>query len=138
MQSKDIPDGAITESSVLQNSPQYKGYQARLHNSGAWITDKNDVSPWIQVKFSHRKAVTMISTQGYTGFIKEFFLSYSDDGLQWTRYNDSQGRDKVSNIYYLLSMDSFIFFHHVCSCPISHFYLNLLGGLPTKVVEVHI
>lgn len=127
MQSRDVPDQAITESSVLQNSPQYKGKQARLHNNGAWIAGKNDGSQWIQVKFSHRKAVTMISTQGHQGFIKEFFLLYSDDGLQWTKYKDSQGNDKVSNIYTIHSAWIHLyFFHYVCSCAISHFYLCLL------------
>ena len=99
MQSRDIPAKAITESSVLHNSPQYNGPQARLHNSGAWISARNDGTQWIQVKFAHHKAITMISTQGYNGFIKEFFLLYSDDGLQWKTYNDSQGNDKACNTH---------------------------------------
>jgi hypothetical protein len=93
MQNRDIPNKDITQSSV--SSPQYSGYQARLNNSGAWLALKNDGLQWIQVKFAHRKAVTMISTQGYNGYIKEFYLSYSDDGVQWNKYKDSQGNDKV-------------------------------------------
>lgn len=86
LQSHIIPNQAIQQSSIHQKNPQYSGYQARLQNSGAWIAATTDTNAWIQVKFPQRYTVSAIATQGYSGFIKQYTLSASDDGVNWKPY----------------------------------------------------
>lgn len=89
MENNGIPNQDITQSSILQNNPQYSGFQARLQNSGAWIASQSDLNSWIRVKLPQYYTISAIGTQGYNGFIKQYTLSYSDDGANWSDYTDS-------------------------------------------------
>lgn len=86
LQSGVIPNDDITQSSIRQNNPQYSGFQARLQNSGSWIAGSKDSKAWIQVKLPQHYTLSAVATQGFTGFIKQYTLSYSDDGVNWNDY----------------------------------------------------
>jgi len=87
MESKSIPNSDITQSTIMQNNPQYSGYQARLQNSGSWVASSSDPNAWIRFKLPQYYTVSAIATQGYNGFVKQYTLSYSDDGANWNDYS---------------------------------------------------
>ena len=94
-----IPDSDITASSELdQNS---KAYHARLGYTKAWVPGSNDKHPWIQVNLQYRRNITAITTQGFqplSSYVKSYYVSYGDDGVNWMNYT-VQGTIKVRIIY---------------------------------------
>ena len=95
-----IPDKDITASSELDSDSSASN--ARLGNTKAWIPRSNDQHPWIQVNLQYRRNLTAIVTQGFNGsFVKSYYVSYGDDGNNWTNYT-VQGTIRVNKKYMLL------------------------------------
>ncbi|XP_022804806.1 lactadherin-like [Stylophora pistillata] len=88
-----IPDKDITASSA-QNSDSLP-HHARLSNSKAWVPDKKDRNPWIQVDLQYSRNITAIATQGFSGsYVTRYYVSFSSDGNNWNNYTE-QGKVKV-------------------------------------------
>ncbi|XP_052027784.1 coagulation factor VIII isoform X7 [Apodemus sylvaticus] len=94
MESKVISDTQITASSYFTNMfATWSPSQARLHLQGrtnAWRPQVNDPKEWLQVDLQKTMKVTGIITQGVKSlftsmFVKEFFISSSQDGHHWTQ-----------------------------------------------------
>ena len=89
MQSKLIPDSAITASSTLAPATLlYAPGNARLHYTGeaghygGWIPAVSDHRQWLQINFGRDTQVTGIATQGfYHGlyYVKSYTLQYTDN-----------------------------------------------------------
>ncbi|EDO30497.1 predicted protein, partial [Nematostella vectensis] len=92
MESGAILDQQIAASSML--APQYAGTKARLNYVGAWYALKTDNQPWIQVDLRRRTAITKLAIQGYSAFVGEFYLSYTDDITNWSNYTEA-GTTKI-------------------------------------------
>ncbi|CAO2621092.1 Coagulation factor VIII [Lemmus lemmus] len=93
MENKVISDTQITASSCFTNMfASWSPSQARLHLQGrtnAWRPQVNDPKEWLQVDLKKTMKVTGIITQGVKSlftsmFVKEFLISSSQDGHQWT------------------------------------------------------
>uniref|UniRef100_A0A087XMS2 ferroxidase n=2 Tax=Poecilia formosa TaxID=48698 RepID=A0A087XMS2_POEFO len=99
MESGLIKDRCITASS--QESRWYygnwKASLGRLNKQGAinaWRAKNNDMNQWLQVELPRIKKITGIITQGAKSMMKEMYVSkfalqYSDNGIHWTYYMDS-------------------------------------------------
>uniref|UniRef100_A0A3B3YJT1 F5/8 type C domain-containing protein n=1 Tax=Poecilia mexicana TaxID=48701 RepID=A0A3B3YJT1_9TELE len=99
MESGLIEDRCITASS--QESRWYygnwKASLGRLNKQGAinaWRAKNNDMNQWLQVELPRIKKITGIITQGAKSMMKEMYVSkfalqYSDNGIHWTYYMDS-------------------------------------------------
>uniref|UniRef100_A0A8C4NGL3 EGF like repeats and discoidin domains 3 n=1 Tax=Eptatretus burgeri TaxID=7764 RepID=A0A8C4NGL3_EPTBU len=79
-------------------------HNGRLNNRGmvnAWTPDDWDYMPWIQVNLGRKMRLSGIVTQGAKHFgrhqyVHTFTLAHSNNGKEWTFYNDSStGQDKV-------------------------------------------
>ena len=99
MQSGKILDSAITASSVYGS--RYKPYFGRLKKSAnlcSWTpTEAGRVGSWLQVDLGRKTTITGLATQGscYGGeWPTSYSLSYSNDGFNWTDYEES-GNAKV-------------------------------------------
>lgn len=106
MESRDIPDSAITASSSYNEASVGPTF-ARLNSEisgGAWCPHSQlDIdmsgSEWIQVNLtSQRFVITAISTQGRFGngmgveFVEEYWVEYSrDGGKSWHKWKSQQG-----------------------------------------------
>ncbi|XP_026633591.1 coagulation factor VIII isoform X5 [Microtus ochrogaster] len=93
MENKIISDTQINASSYFTNMfASWSPSQARLHLQGrtnAWRPQVNDPKEWLQVDLQKTMKVTGIITQGVKSlftsmFVKEFLISSSQDGHQWT------------------------------------------------------
>ena len=99
MAAGSIPDKDITASSELDSDSSASN--ARLGNTKAWIPRSNDQHPWIQVNLQYRRNLTAIVTQGFNGsFVKSYYVSYGDDGNNWTNYT-VQGTIRVNKNHLL-------------------------------------
>ncbi|XP_004606640.3 coagulation factor VIII isoform X1 [Sorex araneus] len=103
MENKAISDAQITASSYLNNVfATWSPSQARLYLQGrtnAWRPQVNNPNQWLQVDFQKTMKVTGITTQGVKSlltsmYVKEFFLSSSQDGHNWTPFLQN-GKVKV-------------------------------------------
>uniref|UniRef100_A0A8D2D841 Coagulation factor VIII n=1 Tax=Sciurus vulgaris TaxID=55149 RepID=A0A8D2D841_SCIVU len=103
MENKLISDAQITASSSFTNMfATWSPSQARLHLQGrtnAWRPQVNNPKEWLQVDFQKTMKVTGIITQGVKSlltsmFVKEFLISSSQDGHQWTLFLQN-GKVKV-------------------------------------------
>ena len=107
-----IPDKDITASSELDSDSSASN--ARLGNTKAWIPRSNDQHPWIQVNLQYRRNLTAIVTQGFNGsFVKSYYVSYGDDGNNWTNYT-VQGTIRVNKKYLLLLIKTSSIVDHQC------------------------
>jgi len=111
MESRDIPDSAVTASSSYNEASVGPTF-ARLNSEisgGAWCPHSQlDIdmsgSEWIQVNFtSQRFVITAISTQGRFGngmgveFVEEYWVEYSrDGGKSWHKWKSQQGSHILS------------------------------------------
>ena len=75
----------------MLNSDSY-AYNARLGNQKAWIPHQSDNHPWIKVNLQKVTNITGIATQGFqsdripSSFVKQYYLSYGNDGNTWVNY----------------------------------------------------
>lgn len=105
MESRDIPDSAITASSSY-NEQSVGPHSSRLNSDvsgGAWCPQPqldNDVSgtEWIAVNLTTRFTITGIATQGRFGngmgveYVEEYWIEYSrDGGRSWTKWKNRKG-----------------------------------------------
>ena len=106
VRSDKIPDSDITASSELNSSSVASN--ARIQNNNAWAAESNDKHPWIEVNLQKRMNITAIATQGFPGlgYILSFYLSYGDDGNNWSNYSTNEGKVKVvfSHFYNIMYM----------------------------------
>ncbi|XP_070615911.1 coagulation factor VIII isoform X2 [Erythrolamprus reginae] len=93
MESKSIPNEQITASSWVDNAfTTWSPFLARLNLKGrinAWRPKVDSTAEWLQVNFKKVVRVTGLITQGAKSvfthmFVKEFSLSTSMDGQNWT------------------------------------------------------
>lgn len=106
LKNNTIPDSQITASSSYKtwNLRAFGWYPhlGRLDNQGkinAWTAQSNSAKEWLQVDLGTQKKVTGIITQGARDFghiqyVASYKVAHSDDGVQWTVYEE-QGTSKV-------------------------------------------
>lgn len=106
LKNNTIPDSQITASSSYKtwNLRAFGWYPhlGRLDNQGkinAWTAQSNSAKEWLQVDLGTQKRVTGIITQGARDFghiqyVASYKVAHSDDGVQWTVYEE-QGTSKV-------------------------------------------
>ncbi|XP_069480399.1 lactadherin isoform X1 [Ambystoma mexicanum] len=108
MKSHLISDSQITASSVFKtwgiDAFTWYPHYARLDKLGktnAWTAASNRPSEWLQIDLlTHRKIVGIV-TQGAKDFgniqyVAAFKVAYSDNGTEWTIYQDSRTKaDKI-------------------------------------------
>ena len=96
LQSREIPDNALTASSHYSRYPPSK---ARLHCGPdcAWYATPADPEPWLQVDLGKLSLVSAIATQGrrFTLFVKTYKILYSIDGKSWDAHKEN-GQVRVS------------------------------------------
>ena len=119
MQSKLIPDSAITASSTLvPTTLLYAPGNARLHYTGGigryggWIPAVSDHSQWLQINFESDRHVTGIATQGYHQrhyYVKSYTLQYVDDRDYLQQYQP-EWHTKVSTMCNVVS------FYNITQC----------------------
>jgi hypothetical protein len=105
MESKEIPDSAISASSSY-NEQSVGPLFSRLNtdvSGGAWCPQtpldlEKSGTEWIQVNLTNRFVVTGISTQGRFGngvgieYVQEFWIEYSrNQGQTWIKWKDRKG-----------------------------------------------
>lgn len=106
LKNNTIPDSQMSASSSYKtwNLRAFGWYPhlGRLDNQGkinAWTAQSNSDKEWLQVDLGTQKQVTGIITQGARDFghiqyVASYKVAYSDDGVQWTVYEE-QGTSKV-------------------------------------------
>ncbi|XP_052016304.1 lactadherin isoform X2 [Apodemus sylvaticus] len=106
LKNNTIPDSQITASSSYKTwnlrAFGWYPYFGRLDNQGkinAWTAQSNSAKEWLQVDLGTEKRVTGIITQGARDFghiqyVASYKVAHSDDGVQWTVYEE-QGTPKV-------------------------------------------
>ncbi|KAL9959225.1 hypothetical protein ACROYT_G036322 [Oculina patagonica] len=97
MKSREIPDEAITATTVLS---QFHGPErARLDTviegsyTGGWVSFYINLGQWIQVDLGNITKITAVATQGHHDlfhWVTEYYLSYSVNGGPFLSYNDNQ------------------------------------------------
>ena len=104
MENREIPNGAVTASSVggLAHEP----WQARLNNietsgsTGSWSTGPTTVGQYLQIDLGKERVVNKIATQGrpsYDQWVTSYKLLFSSDGANWNEYQND-GVVKVSAV----------------------------------------
>nr|AAA39534.1 milk fat globule membrane protein E8 [Mus musculus domesticus] len=106
LKNNTIPDSQMSASSSYKtwNLRAFGWYPhlGRLDNQGkinAWTAQSNSAKEWLQVDLGTQRQVTGIITQGARDFghiqyVESYKVAHSDDGVQWTVYEE-QGSSKV-------------------------------------------
>ncbi|XP_021043059.1 lactadherin isoform X2 [Mus pahari] len=106
LKNNTIPDSQMSASSSYKtwNLRAFGWYPhlGRLDNQGkinAWTAQSNSAKEWLQVDLGTQRQVTGIITQGARDFghiqyVASYKVAHSDDGVQWTVYEE-QGTSKV-------------------------------------------
>ena len=106
-----IKDEFITSSSFYTNdlsNTTHEAHFARLRNDSYWRPATDDVTPWIQVSFTHRMVISGLVIQGSGedgGWVTELKVTYSLDGQEWNTYGnllDDSERPEVCSLKYIL------------------------------------
>ena len=91
-------------------------YQESSTKAGAWMAAQSDNSQWLQVDLGSQKRVRTLATQGrnyslrwpyeeHRLWVTEYKLQYSNDGVNFTYYQE-QGVVKVeTNILFIIVRD---------------------------------
>ncbi|XP_078344114.1 lactadherin-like [Oculina patagonica] len=97
MKSKEIPDEAITATTVLSqyHGPERARLDAVIEGSytGGWVSLYIDLGQWVQVDLGNITKITAVATQGHhelLHWVTEYYLSYSVNGGPFLSYNDNQ------------------------------------------------
>ena len=103
-----MEDGSITDDQITASSyrdddvGKYGPGAGRLNNpNGQWYADREDWTPWIQVKFFSRVNITAIQTQGSSRFKRwvtelQIQTGDSEDSLSYIM----DGKNKTVSIWY--------------------------------------
>ncbi|XP_066273813.1 EGF-like repeat and discoidin I-like domain-containing protein 3 [Branchiostoma lanceolatum] len=101
VESRDIPDSAITASSEYEGTDIRRSYHGRLNTPDgrtAWCSGSRVAGEWLQVDLGGATIVYGVITQGRPTFdqwVTSYKLQFSWDESSWTTYKDSDGSDKV-------------------------------------------
>lgn len=109
MEDGRILNSQITASSFDHWAPPYYG---RLNYNGCWFSSRGGPY-WLQVNMLNRTLIKGVATQGshnFNHFTRTYQLSYSNDGTDWTIYEE-KGIVKVcliflSHLYFNISNNS--------------------------------
>ena len=102
MESRKITDGQITAST--EYNAAYVATNGRLNfkagggKTGAWSALRNDLHQWLQVDLGAKTEVTGIQIQGRQDadqWVTSFTISYSNDGITYTFYQNSKVGEKM-------------------------------------------
>nr|XP_042904159.1 uncharacterized protein LOC107439698 isoform X4 [Parasteatoda tepidariorum] len=94
MESGDVYEFQISASSFL--SPSLSPSNVRLDSDSAWVANKDDGSPFVQVDMLIPTNLTGLMTRGRNdanAWVKSYTISFSDDGLFWNGLKDEHGND---------------------------------------------
>jgi len=99
MKRRIILDEQITESSVLMNLQNRKGFNARLDNYDCWCSHTSSQSnQWVKVDLRYPMSIRGIKIQGDYGYppnyIKKFQLRYSTDGTNFLYKTSDAGMSR--------------------------------------------
>ena len=95
MENYDIPDSAITASSMANN--EYRPGQGRLYQQavsgghGSWLAATSNNQQWFQVYFGNWTMVKRVCTQGRlnaANWVTKYKLAYSYDGVFYKDYEE--------------------------------------------------
>ena len=93
LESKTIPDGALTASSRwdVNHGPERARLNLRKSGSkrGGWSARYNDKGQWLQVDLGKATKISRIATQGRddaSQWVKSYWVSSSIDGGYYTEY----------------------------------------------------
>ena len=116
MENREIPNGAVTASSVrgLAHEP----WQARLNNietigsTGSWSTGPTTVGQYLQIDLGKERVVNKIATQGRPSeflfqWVRSYKLLFSSDGANWNEYQND-GVVKVSAVKVTRSLAAWV------------------------------
>ena len=74
---------------------------------GAWTAKRSDKNPWIQADLQTTHRIESVTTQGresHDQWVKSYYVSYSQDGTNWTNIselytgNDDRNTKKMNNL----------------------------------------
>ena len=110
MQSRDIPDSAVTASSQI-NPSSYAASVGRLNflmsgsgKYGSWAAGTNNERQWFRVDLGSWRKISAVATQGRQDadqWVKKYTLSYSYDGVFYKTVNDENNQTKVT-VYFCI------------------------------------
>ena len=98
MESKALPNSAITASSFWTKHPGHDPWLARLNNvpergsTGSWSAKFNKTGEWLQVDLGEERLLTNLSTQGRPSmdqWVKSYNISFSSDSVKWESYKEN-------------------------------------------------
>ncbi|XP_078700024.1 uncharacterized protein LOC144926863 [Branchiostoma floridae x Branchiostoma belcheri] len=104
MESRAIPNSAITASSEYEHNDGHHPYYGRLNREDglqAWCAAvaRHVAGEWLQVDLGGAAIVYGVITQGrntiYNQCVTSYKLQFSWDETSWTTYKDSDGSDKI-------------------------------------------
>jgi hypothetical protein len=87
MQNGWIEDMDITATSFL--SLDFDPGRARINSTSAWVPVRQDVSELLQIHFVREANISAIAIQGHPnmdGWVTEYKLDFSLDGITWQSY----------------------------------------------------
>ena len=99
MESKRIPDSAITASSQLRQSHSASRARLRMQPAG-WSAARKNKKQWLQIYLGAPYIISAIATQGLGRsksrgeWVTKYKVSYSEDGQKWKIYKRA-GKTKV-------------------------------------------
>lgn len=93
-----MEDGRITNDQLSASSVYGKNYlpawKGRLnYPSKGWAPKYLNAGQWIQIRFDREHTIFAIATQGAKGisqWVKTYTVKYSNDGVKFADYNNSQ------------------------------------------------
>ena len=91
MENKNITDGNVTSSSVLNSGTPAKNARLRYSAGGPWCAAESDLAPYLQVDLGSLHVVCAVATQGNSKaeqWVETYQLQSSSDGTTWTDYKE--------------------------------------------------
>ena len=91
MENRDIPDGRLTSSTILNSSTPAKNARLRYSAGGPWCAAEGDLAPYLQVDLGSLHVVCAVATQGNfeaDQWVDSYQLQSSRDGRTWTYYKE--------------------------------------------------
>ena len=91
MENKNIPDGRLTSSTVLNSGTPAKNARLRYSAGGPWCAAESDLAPYLQVDLGSLHVVCAVATQGNSKaeqWVETYQLQSSTDETTWTDYKE--------------------------------------------------
>jgi len=90
---------SFTASTAYDN--RHSAYYAKLNNTTTfanWSSSQNNKNQWITIDFKQKRIRCAIATKGrhknYTQYVKTYFITYSNDNMNWVIYKEN-GNKKI-------------------------------------------